>query len=494
MPGEPTLMRSLITMRHWQKFTTFEAQFRRAAQQLAAEHDEPDLGKVTVSARQFERWYAGRVKTAPHPDACRVLEHMFGYGVRELLGAAAGQIAQRSENEFAGKKQASADSLRGFGPEEFGLAVNSPLLHEAKFNYGNPLSISGDPVFSDPGRIIAMAGQRAMRFGTSADASNVGPDSLGLLKAEVARLALAYPQQPLPAIIGDIVSLQDQVFTLLEGRQRPRETRDLYVVGGLASGMLAKAAHDLADPHTAMTHARTAMLCAKNAEHSALIAWVCGIQSLTTYWADRPRDALQYAQIGMELSDSQGTAKVWLASLEARAWSALGNALESQRAIERASELREHITTNDLDELGGICNFSRARQLYYAADAGASLVESRADAGSQRVLYGKTESYALEAIAAYESAPFSEKSFGDEAGARTDLAIARVRADSLDGALEAIQPVLSLPASQRIHGVIGSVVNVHRAITATSPDAAIGREIQEAIEVYCRTPVAALPS
>jgi hypothetical protein len=156
--------------------------------------------------------------------------------------------------------------------------------------------------------------------------------------------------------------------------------------------------------------------------------------------------------------------------------------------------LREHITANDLDELGGICNFSRARQLYYAADAGASLVESHSNAGNQRILHDKTESYALEAIAAYEGAPSGEKSFGDEAGARTDLAIARARDGSLDGALEAIQPVLILPASQRIRGIIGSVVNVHRAITATSPDAPIAREIQEAIEDYCRTPVAALPS
>ena len=31
MPGEPTLLRVLITERHWQKFETFEAQFRRAA-------------------------------------------------------------------------------------------------------------------------------------------------------------------------------------------------------------------------------------------------------------------------------------------------------------------------------------------------------------------------------------------------------------------------------------------------------------------------------
>lgn len=80
----------------------------------------------------------------------------------------------------------------------------------------------------------------------------------------------------------------------------------------------------------------------------------------------------------------------------------------------------------------------------------------------------------------------------DEAGSRTDLAVARVRSGELDGAREAIQPVLDLPIAQRIHGVVSSVVNVHRTVTATGAQAPAGRDMQEAIEDYCRTPAAAL--
>ena len=90
-------------------------------------------------------------------------------------------------------------------------------------------------------------------------------------------------------------------------------------------------------------------------------------------------------------------------------------------------------------------------------------------------------------------APQDERSFGDEAGSRTDLAIARVRANDFDGAREAMQPVFDLPVAQRIYGVIGSVVNVHRSITAIAADAPVAREMQEEIEDYCRTPAAALP-
>lgn len=86
-PGShrPTLLRALIAERHWQKFSTFHAQFRRAARELAEREQEPDLAKLTVSPRQWERWHAGKVKTEPYPDACRVLEHMFSFPIQQLL-------------------------------------------------------------------------------------------------------------------------------------------------------------------------------------------------------------------------------------------------------------------------------------------------------------------------------------------------------------------------------------------------------------------------
>jgi hypothetical protein len=82
------LLRALIVQRHWQRFQTFEAQFRHAARDLAKREHDPGLAKLTVSSRQWERWYSGNVKTEPRPDACRVLEHMLGYPVDQLLAPA----------------------------------------------------------------------------------------------------------------------------------------------------------------------------------------------------------------------------------------------------------------------------------------------------------------------------------------------------------------------------------------------------------------------
>ena len=478
MPGEPTLLRALITARHWQRYETFAVQFARAAKKLADEEGEEDLAKVSVSARQFERWYGGKLRTTPHPDACRILEHMFGYRVQQLL-APADRPSQEMTSLTLGQDDPHLTAAR---PPAQGVIWAPGTLVPGGFE------MTEDSAPSDPERILAMAARRAMRFSATAGSSNIGGESLEQLRAETSRLAVAYPQQPLSVITGDIVSLQDIVFSLLEGRQRPSESRDLYVIGGLASGMLSKASHDLRDPGTAMTHARTALLCANNAEHTSLAAWVRGLQSLITYWALRPREALEYAQLGQQLPGTAGTVTVWLASLEARAWARLGNGAASREAIARASELREQLARNDLDELGGMCYFSRPRQLYYASDAGAALPEH-----DESGLREETETLAADAVAAYQQAPDEEKSFGDEAGSQTDLAIARIRTGNLEGAREAMQPVLDLPVAQRIHGVVTSVLDVHRTVTTQAADAPLARDIQEEIEAYCRTPAAALP-
>lgn len=477
MPGEPTLLRTLITARHWQRYETFAVQFKRAAGKLASEVGEEELAKMSVSARQFERWYGGKLRTLPHPDACRILEHMFGRPVQQLLAPAG---------------RASQETSLILGQDDLPPAPARVPAQGVIWAPGTPIpgdfGITEDSAPSDSERILAMAARRAMRFSATAGSSNIGGESLEQLWAETSRLAVAYPQQPLSVITGDIVALQDIVFTLLEGRQRPSESRDLYVIGGLTSGMLSKASHDLRDPDTAMTHARTALLCANNAEHPSLAAWVRGLQSLITYWALRPREALDYAQLGQQLPGTTGSVTVWLASLEARAWARLGNGAASRQAIARASELREQIARNDLDEIGGMCYFSRPRQLYYASDAGAALPEH-----DESGLHEETEAFASDAIAAYVQAPDEEKSFGDEAGSRTDLAIARIRSGNLEGAREAIQPVLDLPVTLRINGVVTSVLDVHRAVTTRAADAPLARDIQEEIEAYCRTPAAALP-
>jgi hypothetical protein len=71
-------------------------------------------------------------------------------------------------------------------------------------------------------------------------------------------------------------------------------------------GLLAKASHDLAEPHAAMAQARTGYLCADQTDHDGLRAWLRGLQSLIAYWAGRTQEAARYAESGGEFAARAG--------------------------------------------------------------------------------------------------------------------------------------------------------------------------------------------
>ncbi|MGH8902124.1 MAG: hypothetical protein ACRDYA_10685 [Egibacteraceae bacterium] len=325
---------------------------------------------------------------------------------------------------------------------------------------------------------MARATREALRFSATVGGSNVNPETLEQLRDEVTRLVRAYPTQPVPALLGDLVVVQELAFRLLEGRQRPDHTRELYLLAGVACGLLANASHNLGDPHAAMAQARTAYVCADNAGHDGLRAWVRGQQSVVAYWGGSPHEALRYAQLGADpAARATGTTAVFLPALAGRAWAALGNGDESRAAVERAHTAREAVVPDELDELDGGLTFTRPRQLYYAADATGWLP------GEEE----RAEREALEAVDAYERADPTERSYADEAVVSADLALARAHLGELDGARAALRPVLDLPSVQRLSGIAAVVQRVHVALRDPRyRGSSAVREAQEEIEAFSR--------
>jgi hypothetical protein len=392
---------------------------------------------ATITARHLRRLASGE-RQGTTPSTRRVLQKMFGHPVRVLLSTADPTTASP------------------------GIARQTPEAPAATEK-----------------EILQMAALRARNFTLGASASDLTGEGLDQLNDDVALLTVAYQKRPISEFLPFLAETQNIVFSLLEGKQPPAYTRRLLLLAGVTSGLLAKVSHDLGDPHTALTQSRTAFLCADNADHNGIRAWIRGLQSLITYWAGRPNEAARYAQQGAEYG-TRGTTSAWLPVSEARAWAAMGNAESAGAAIDRATEARERIRPDDIDELGGLCTFSYARQLYYASDALAWFPE-RAPAAEQ---------HAIDALTTYEDTESPGWSFGDAAGAATNLAIARVARREVDGALEAVRPVLDLPPEQRIHGIVESINRVQRALS--SLDASPARSaLQEQIESFIARPARA---
>ncbi len=285
--------------------------------------------------------------------------------------------------------------------------------------------------------------------------------------------------------MSDLIEEQEIVFRLLEGKQKPALSRDLYLLAGVVTGLTAKASQDVGRFHDAMTHARTLYVCADNADHPGLRAWARGLQSLIAYWAGRPQEAARYARSGAEYSATlTGSVAAWLPALEARAWAQMGMTDEATSALGLAFDRREAHQPDDLDTIGGLLIFSPAKQRYYAAGAYVCLD------GAQE----KAETEALSALDLFEHGRPEDRSFSDEAGARAELALARVHSEQIDGAHEALAPVLALEPGRRIGGITTSATRVHEALRQRRyTNSSVARNLREEIESFCRVPAAALP-
>ena len=401
---------------------------RMSVEDFRAAYDR--MSGDALSERQAYRWLAGEIKTSPYPRAQRALESLFGEPARSLLGA----------------------------PDQHKTPTRSASAHDSR-------------------RVIVESAERARSFLSVAELTNVGPETLEQLASEIRRLSIEYPQQPLESLIGGIVEAQEQAFRLLDGRQRPGQTVDLFLLAGVSSGLMARASHDLGAPHAAMTHARAASVCAKNAGHDGLLAWARGLQSLIAYWSGSLDESVRYAdQFTAADGRHNGSAVVWLSASRARSLAALGRGVEAETAIDIASAARDLVQHDELDDLGGLCTFSRPRQLYYAADALAWCGPDRAE---------QAELLALEALDAYEQAPATVRAFGDEAGVRCALATARISRGEIDGANEAMEAVLALPPSQRIHGITTSVQNVRLSLGRGANQGRESVELDEAMRLFC---------
>jgi hypothetical protein len=146
---------------------------------------------------------------------------------------------------------------------------------------------------------------------------------------------------------------------------------------------------------------------------------------------------------------------------------------EAHTALARATEARDQVAPDELDSLGGLCSFSRPRQLHYAAAA--SSWGGTAEANH-------TERLALDTLDAYATAPAQDRAFADVPATRSVLALAWVHQGQVDGAAEALAPVLDLPSSQRIHLIVSSVERVRTALSAITDPGRDAIELAGAIE------------
>jgi hypothetical protein len=446
----PTLFQTLINQRGWQDYQVFKARYEQAAKQLAELEGPRSISTATIEKRQFFRYAHGEVRT-PQTVARRVLEFMFpGIPAARLLGPA-------SSRPGPSPLHPAADEGQAVDPSEYGLED-----------------------------VVMAAADESAQFAAKAESSNVGPHTLEQLEADIRRIVVSYPNRPVGPLFREVRTLRDRAFELLEGRQPPRYTCDLYVGAGVLCGVLANASFDLGRYDAAETQARTAFLFGELAGHNGLRSWVRGLQALISYWDGRPADAVRLADAGSAFTPESGTAQVRLQSIKARAYGQMNRGSDALAALGVADRLRERLAEGD--ELpGGMMAFPVEKQLFYASSTHLWLA-----AGSQHL--GEAEARADEAVEMFQAAPPEQQRLGEMSLARMDLAMARLGRGDIDGAATQIHAVLGINARRRTESVDRRIGHFSRQLAlhpgAGSPSA-IG--LRESIIAHQECTPAQLP-
>jgi tetratricopeptide (TPR) repeat protein len=323
--------------------------------------------------------------------------------------------------------------------------------------------------------LIMAAAHEASEHAGQAESTNVGVTTLEQLDADVTRIANDYVRIPPVPMMVEMLRVRRRVYRLLEGHQRPVDTSYLYLLAGTLSGLLANASMDLGYYDAAGEQARAAWAYAELCGHNGLRAWTRGMHALIEYWSDRPRRGILLAQSGQEFAES-ATAKVRLLNIEARIWSCLGSDADTDRCIRAADDTREVTETDTLhDEVGGVFGFNNAKAHYYAGATYIHLGQAAPALAATR-----------QAIELYSNGPSEQRSYGAESLARVDSAAAHLINGSLDGAAEALHPVLGLAEDKRIAQLEERLTGVRRRIAGQAfRDAVEARYLDEQIEEFC---------
>jgi len=296
------------------------------------------------------------------------------------------------------------------------------------------------------GRILTTSVEDSLRLIAAVEERG----DLGDLDHGVRDLAVAYLGTPPGPMLLEGVELRAEALRRLKEHQyQPTEQADLYVMLGRVQGVLAYAALDLGDAAGALAHAAAAWVCAERAGDNELRAWVRGTQSLIARFQSDYTSAAAYVRDGLRYA-APGTARVRLLCGLAQCRANLGDSAGANRALNVALRERERIITPD--SLGGLFEFSLAKQHYYA---GSSLIWLGGGTDAQRAVRE-----ASEAIALWEQEPPETRSLDDEALAHVYEATAHLQLGDVDAAGAALRPVLDLPTDRQISWITKRVGRV----------------------------------
>jgi transcriptional regulator with XRE-family HTH domain len=319
--------------------------------------------------------------------------------------------------------------------------------------------------------LLAELADTSQEFGEWAATTEVSDAVIERYKDQIRCLARDFERAPPLPLLVETSQLCARVTSYIRSHQRPDQARELYLVAAQLYGLLAWMTGDLGSYRTADTHAWTAWVCADLAGHDGARAWVRATQAKLAYWDGRFGESAELARDGLRYR-SVDAAPVILELFRGRALARAGDRSQAIQALHQTARRQDQVTASGL--LGGIWDLSPARCHGLAAGVLTGLGDSR-----------EALAEAAQAVALSQATAPSRRNLFAEALFRSDLAAGHLGLHNLDGAAEALNPVLALPVEMRTEPVVQQVISLRHVLTRPAiAQAQLARDLGEQIGVY----------
>jgi hypothetical protein len=372
--------------------------------------------------------------------------------IQETLDAALERAPDRAKAQFTllAEHGRRADHVDGPGirdPHAFGPTGSSPAAAQAIPRQRIP-----------PDDIDNLLAQLTV--------TSTAGDAIEQIERAAISLAESHTQAPSRKILSQVVPLDQRVRSLLGGRLRLSEQRELYRIESLLLSHACLLLGDLNENALAERYGMAALAFAKEAESDQAVAMT--VLAKTFRWQKRFTESMDMACRGFACSPNTPI-RVQLASQEANAAALLGDLGRAREALARADRAAELVTP---DSGLSAWSFPVTRQAVFAQSVATQIGD--ADAMLQA---------AATADAAWSAG--APKISANWAQIRVGAGIAHLLAESLDGAVAEVEPVLALPPSMRVATVTAYTERLRRRLEHPRYNGATGvRELGERLAQF----------
>ncbi|MBC9730343.1 DNA-binding protein [Streptomyces sp. TRM68367] len=311
----------------------------------------------------------------------------------------------------------------------------------------------------------------------SAAAASVSDTSLDQLTDDVAALALQYASIAPGEAFRRGRELREEVFGLRDRTRIPAQQQRLLELLGQTMALLAASAFDLGAFDAARRMVRSADVYGEAARFEPLRAFADGILAYIAYFQGMPTEAVSKARRAQSYGGLGDVAMRRLLAIEARSHGYLGDVESARRALRMSAEVDTGARDDLHDGVGGEFGFTPER-LAMSSSSTALLIHD----GDQAA---QSATRALELIAQKPQADRSAHVLG---GAASDLAMARLLANDVEGAADALTPLWSIPGDQRVTGVLVRTGQIREYLTQPAfRGATLPRELRDRVEDFTST-------